>query len=78
MKSSPLAIDLKANLCKLMRIVQFKNGNLYEEDILTMRENFQCPSVVDFRRNKVTKIVQIDHKKWTKIGTLAAQILVFF
>jgi hypothetical protein len=78
MKSSPLAIDLRDKLCKLRRTVKIKNGNLYDEVISKMRENFRCSSVVDFRRNKVTKIVQNDCKKWTKIGTLAAQILVIF
>ena len=78
MKSSPLGIDLRDNLCKIMRIIKIKNGNFYDEVILTMRENFRCPFVVDFRRNKVTKIVQNDSKKCTKFGTLATKILVIF
>ncbi len=61
-----------------MRTVKIKNGNLQDEVISTMRENFKCPFVVDFRRNKVTKIVQNECKKWTKFGTLAAQLLVIF
>ena len=78
MKSSPLGIDLRDNLCKIMRTIKIKNGNFQDEVILTMRENFRCPSVVDFRRNKVTKIVQNDGKKCTKIVTLATKILVIF
>ena len=78
MKSSPLGIDLRDNLCKIMRTVKIKKGNLNDEVILTMRENSKRPSVVDFGRNKVTKIVQNSRKKCTKIGTIAAQILVIF
>ena len=43
-----------------------------------MRENFECRLVVDIGTNTVTKIVQNDGKKCTKIGTFFAQILVFF
>jgi hypothetical protein len=78
MKSSPLGIDLRDNPCKLMRTVKIENGNFYDEVILMIRENFRCSSVVDFRTNKVTKIVENSHKNCTKIGTLATKILVIF
>jgi hypothetical protein len=78
MKSSPLGIDLRANFCKLMRTVKIMNGNFLDEAVSEMRENIKCPFVVGIGRNKVTKIVQNDGKKCTKIGTFSTQILVPF
>jgi len=51
----------------------FKN-----EASLALRENLKRQAVINFRKNKVTKIVQNDHKKCTKIGTLADKNLVIF
>jgi hypothetical protein len=45
---------------------------------LALRENLRRQSVINFRKNKVTKIVQNDHKKCTKIGTQADKDLMFF
>jgi hypothetical protein len=57
MISSPLAIDLRGNLCKLMRIVKIKMNIFKNRVDLARRENLRRQSVINFRKNKVTKIV---------------------
>jgi len=53
--------------------------NIFKNEAgLALRENLRRQSVIHFRKNEVTKIVQNDHKKCTKIGTLADKNLMFF
>jgi hypothetical protein len=78
MISSPLAIDQKGNLCKPMRTVKSKMNIFKNKAGLARRENFRRQSVINFRKNNGSKIVQNWHKKCTKIGTQTVKNLVIF
>lgn len=57
MISSSLAIDLSDNLCKLMRAVKITMNISKNEADLARRENLRGQFVINFRKNKVSKIV---------------------